>query len=171
MNTTSRFNLRARVLHWLSAAVILWATVSGFMILIPDFDQDTKNLIAQFNVSITTLFIPFFILRVINRVSNGIPDYKDVITRHEITLAVAMHIAIYILVAIVLVSGVLMMDKGVSVFGLIEFSNPLDNEKIIGAFKSLHEYSTRILALCVFLHIAALIRHELLGNRILRRML
>lgn len=166
-----KYNVQARLLHWLSALVILWATASGFLVLLTDLEESTIEVIAGFNVAITTLFIPFFIWRIVNRVINGVPEYPDTIKHYEVKAALSVQVGIYFLVSVVLVSGVLMMDQNIDVFGLFELPQLIHNVELIHFWETAHQISTRILAIFVLLHVAAVVRHERVGNKILKRML
>ncbi|CAK9886650.1 MAG: hypothetical protein XXXJIFNMEKO3_03095 [Candidatus Erwinia impunctatus] len=57
----AKYSWQQVVLHWLSAIIIIWATISGFMIFFLQPAQEIKDIIGFFNVSLTTVFIPFFI--------------------------------------------------------------------------------------------------------------
>lgn len=165
-----KYDLTSRVLHWISALVILWATISGFYTLIPNVDEQLKQLIASFNVSITAVFIPIFCFRIINRLRNKTPSHSGLITSVEKKIAEVMHIFLYVLVGVVLLTGVLMMDKQILIFNVFQFDQVFDNPTVLVVFKTIHRYSTELLAVCVFVHIAALVKHELSGKRVLRRM-
>ena len=56
-----KYSTQQIILHWLSAIIIIWATLSGFYVAFCHPDQPVKEWIGFFNVSLTTLFIPFFI--------------------------------------------------------------------------------------------------------------
>ena len=55
----NRYSHAARILHWLSAVVILWATVSGIYAAVTA-ENEVAMLISALNVSLTTLLIPVF---------------------------------------------------------------------------------------------------------------
>jgi cytochrome b561 len=165
-----KYDFTSRVLHWISALVILWATISGFYTLLPKVDEHIKQLIASFNVSITALFIPIFCFRIINRLRNQTPSHVGLISSVEKKIAEAMHILLYVLVGVVLLTGVLMMDRPILIFSLFEFDQIFDDPTVLAVCKTVHRYSTELLAICVLIHIAALFKHELSGKRILRRM-
>jgi cytochrome b561 len=159
----------AKMLHWLSAVIILWATLGGLYIILPTTEEHIKLQIAELNVSITTLFIPIFCFRIVYRIINKTPQGL-VLTLGE-KVAKCMHNFLYILVSFVLVSGVLMMDRPIPIFDFFQFTQLLDNSNIIAFFKNFHKYSTQLLALCILLHILAVIKHEIMGQKILKRMI
>ena len=166
-----KYDLTARVLHWASALVILWATISGFYTLLPNIETQVKQLIAGFNVSLTALFIPFFCYRVFHRIKSRSPASSDKISTFEKKISGVMHLMLYVVVGVVLVTGVLMMDKPISIFNVVTFDQVFNNQTVITVFKTIHKYATELLALCVFIHIAALVKHELMGKKILSRMI
>ena len=63
----SQYNRPMRVLHWVSAAVILWALATGFSVSLLNLPLALKSGISFINVSLTFIFIPVFILRCIVR--------------------------------------------------------------------------------------------------------
>lgn len=110
-----KYNITARLLHWLSALVILWTTISGFYLILFNIDESIKHQISELNVSIAVVFIPFFCWRVIYRIKHGIPSYGNLLSKREARIARAMHILLYTLVTVVLISGILMMEKNFTV--------------------------------------------------------
>jgi cytochrome b561 len=80
------------------------------------------------------------------------------------------HCAIYVLTALVLVTGVLMMEKSADVFGLIRFGPVLTQPALHEAFSQLHIGSCIVLAALIALHVAAVIKHQLTGHSVLKRM-
>lgn len=168
---TIKYNNTVKLLHWLSALVILWATLTGLYTILPNTEDDIKFKIAQLNISITTIFIPIFCFRVYYRVARKAPSDCQLLSTVEIQMAHVMHTFLYVLIATVLLSGILMMDRPISIFNVFEFTQLLDNSTSISFFETLHKYSTQLLALCILLHIMALIKHEIKGNKILQRMI
>lgn len=166
-----KYNNTTKVLHWLSALVILWATITGFYTILPNTEDHIIQKIAALNISITTLFIPIFCFRILYRLTRKPPIDNEIMSTVEIKMANVMHSFFYVLISIVLLSGIFMMDRPILIFNLFQFSQPLDNSNIIKLFKSLHKYSTQLLAVCILLHIMALIKHEMKGHKILQRMI
>jgi cytochrome b561 len=73
-------------------------------------------------------------------------------------------------VSIVLVTGVLMMDRPINVFGLVEIPQPLGNSFLIAQFTTVHVWACGVLSALIALHVGAVIVHEICGRRVLRRM-
>lgn len=170
MTVSQNYDITSRILHWISAIIILWATVSGISISYLSVGDDTKNLVASLNVSLTTLFIPVFIFRVLNRFKLGIPSYSGSLSSFEKKAAGITHLLLYATTSIVLLSGWLMMEKGINVFGLIEFPVLIHQKDTQQLFSIYHTASTHFLALLIVLHVGAVINHELKGIRVFQRM-
>jgi len=85
-------------------------------------------------------------------------------------LALFAHTLIYIAVTVVLVTGVLMMDRPIDVFGVFEISQPLADPALISRFVTIHIGSCLVLLLLIVVHVGAVIVHETCGHRVLRRM-
>lgn len=167
--TVSGYSRQRVWLHWLSAAVISWTLLSGFYVAIVEVPSQIATLVAFVNVSLTTVFIPFFVWRLFIFVAH-VP-YMNVSTLSLMEkMVLCAHTLIYLMVTVVLVTGVLMMDRPIDVFGVIEITQPLHDPALHALFFTLHVCSCLFLSLLVVLHVGAVIVHELCGHRVLRRM-
>lgn len=158
------------ILHWISAVVILWVLISGFAVAHLDVGAPTFHLVAFFNVALTTLFIPVFLVRWWLRVIKPVPKSLHDDPRNR-RIAHVVHEALYWTIATVLLSGVLMMDRDIEVFGWFAVPPVLSDPFWHRVWFNLHIASCLLLALGVAMHIAAVVLHELCGRRVLRRML
>ena len=164
----THYSGRRVLLHWLSAVIILWALVSGFYVAYYPVSASTEHWVGSLNVSLTTLFIPFFAWRawlfVCQRRS------RDAARSLSKRLATAVHALIYLSIGVVLVSGVLMMKSAISVFGLVRIPQPLGEPSLIALANTVHTLSCGALSALIALHLCAVLWHELCGRRVVRRM-
>ncbi|MFV3282752.1 cytochrome b [Pseudomonas sp. NY15356] len=158
------------LLHWISALVIIWVLISGFYVAHMDVATTTFHAVAFFNVALTTLFIPVFLLRWLVRLVKPAPKSLHDDPRNRRIVHV-VHEALYWTIATVLLSGVLMMDRDIDVFGWFAIAPVLSDPFWHGVWFNIHIASCLLLALGVAMHIAAVVLHELSGRRVLRRML
>lgn len=165
----SKYAWQQVILHWLSAAIIIWATLTGFYVALFDVSPQLKDWMGYFNVSLTTVFIPFFILRLWFMFRLGKPKQEKPATLATHAAEIA-HMLLYITISLVLVSGVLMMERDINVFNLFVIPQPIEDLSLTQLFNRIHIISCAILGGLVLLHILAVIKHELFGNRIMRRM-
>lgn len=156
-------------LHWLSAVVIIWAILSGFYVALFKVSPQIKSVIGFVNVSTTTLFIPFFLLRIYYFFRYGKPVVNKPKTLSAY-LANFIHFLLYMNIATVLVTGVLMMDRDINVFNWFLIPQPVHQAALTTLFHQYHAFSCTMLALLVLLHVSAVFKHHLSGNKILSRM-
>lgn len=168
--THHHYSKPRRVLHWIFAAVVLWATISGYASALLQPPPSVKQVLAFINVSLTTLLVPLFVLRLFYLVLHPAPAAPAHQSPRERLLVHAGHAALLITLGTALLSGVLMMSRPIDVFGLL-IPQPLQSLTAILFFEELHHYSCVALALLVAGHIAAVIIHQLRGHDVLGRML
>lgn len=162
------YSRRRVLLHWVSAAIILWALVSGFYVAFNPVSASTQQWVGSLNVSLTTLFIPFFVWRAWLFVCELEPRGAALSLDQRLSLAV--HGLIYLVIGVVLVTGVLMMKSAISVFGLVRLPQPLADPVLIELANTLHTLSCAGLSVLVALHLCAVLWHEFSGRRVVRRM-
>lgn len=158
-----------KVLHALSALLILWLMVSGFSVGLISEAARYKQVIGNFNVSLSLLLMPLFILRLYVSFGRGFPAAVDV-NNIESWLAFIIHTMMYLTVVTVLVSGVLMMDVPISFFNIVSFPAPMENSQLHELFALIHTQACAVLVLLVSVHVAAVIKHHCAGRPIIKRM-
>lgn len=142
-------------LHWLSAVVILWASVTGFVASCCAAHSAFRQFFDVFNPQLTTLLIPFFAWRVLLYLRT-IPWRGWGGESLQSRLARLVHGLIYGLVTIILVSGVLMMPHPWRVLGVLPM--PVLG-RWNGALFLLHKGCCMVLVGLIALHLAAVIHH------------
>ncbi|POA30147.1 MULTISPECIES: cytochrome b [Pseudomonas] len=158
-----------KFLHWLSAVIIIWALGSGFYVSLFDVSLAVKEWVAFVNVSLTTVFLPFFALRVFLHWRHSRHENRQPLSPVEL-FVLFMHRLIYLVTGVVMVTGFLMMDRAINVFDVLLIPQPLTNAYLIVLFFKIHIVACVLLALLVALHVAAVIKHEASGRRVLKLM-
>lgn len=166
---SSRYSSPQIWLHWISAIIIIWGSLSGFYVALFNHSLQLKNWIGFLNVSLTTIYIPIFMLRVWFACRHGKPT-DSLLSHKEEELAAAGHFLLYSNIAVVLFTGVMMMEIPINVFGIFELPNPINDTSITGLFNSLHILSCITLGVLIIGHISAVVKHHLKGKPLLRRM-
>ncbi|WP_343047954.1 cytochrome b/b6 domain-containing protein [Pseudomonas reactans] len=168
--TTPRVYSGSQVwLHWMSTVVILWALLSGFYMAVFDVAKNIKNGLAFFNISLTTLYIPFYIFRLYSSFFHGFSSGGK---RRSLSdyMALLVHKSIYMVLGVVLVTGVLMMDRPINVFNFLRIAQPLADPVAIHGFTQVHIQACMVLLALVVLHVGAVIVHESCGRPVLKNM-
>jgi len=154
------------LLHWIFALVIIWATVSGFgnaMLDLPDALSDGINFI---NVSLTAVLIPLFALRIYFALAHPVAHAPD----EGNQVLVNGHLGLYVMTALVLGTGVLMMERPINMFALMLIPQPLTEALLTSFFNTVHKACCVVLALLVAGHVAAVAVHHRCGHPLLQRM-
>ncbi|WP_162852246.1 cytochrome b [Aeromonas media] len=161
----------SRLLHWLMAAVILYATLAGYLMhLVIDSHPRLFQFLSVLNMSMATLITPLFLLRWGWRHWRA-PLPEDQAQPHHPAARLA-HALLYGLMFVVLLSGFLMLEQGYSLFWLYPVANPIGSPEINAFFFGVHRLGCLALAALVLLHVAAaLYHHRIKGDRTLYRML
>ena len=154
-------------LHWLSAAIILWATFSGFGVAMLDTQDPLRQWVESVNPQLTSLFIPFFAWRLWLALKSR-PRLLDRTAQER--LASAAHKAIYAAVTGVLITGVLMMSHPVMLMALVPLPQLIHSKVALLQLHELHHMLCALLAGLVALHLAAVVMHQVRGKSVLGRM-
>ena len=164
-----KYSILQKVLNGVSALTIIWLLMSGFYVGLISEDLGLKHFIGELNVSVSLLLVPVFLLRLWVSFGRG---YSALAGEKNLTpwLAFIVHTMLYISVVIVLISGVLMMDRPIIFFNVVTFSQPFNNVDLTGLFGRIHTPACVMLGVLVTLHVCAVIKHQLSGHSVIKRM-
>ncbi|MBC2665141.1 cytochrome b [Novosphingobium flavum] len=168
-----KYALRARVLHWTIAALILFNLATG---LLHDPLEDVINLIpVHKSVGLTVLVLS--VLRLALRLTWTAPPYPATMTAFEVGAARAVHAALYLFMVLMPLSGWIMSSAGtrpLAWFGLFDWPKlaVVKDSALHVAGREFHEIGGWVLLVLALGHIAAALRHHfVIRDGILRRML
>ena len=175
-NTQSRYGLVAIVFHWLDVLAIVSLFAIGFyMVDLTYYDALYKPL-PFIHKSVGILMFFWFVGRVVWRLANPRPDAVEGVKPVEHQLATMAHVAIYLAISVVLISGYLIPTAAgapISVFDL--FSVPAlvtDVTNLEDTAGLVHRYAAYALIGLVSLHAAAALKHHFINrDNTLRRIL
>lgn len=158
-----------KVLHWLSALVILWTLVSGFSLALVAERQGWHEDVARANVALATLYLPLFLLRCWYRLMQPVLLAAGTSAwRHR--AAAWVHGGMYWVTAIVLLSGVLMMARPIELFGWWSFGPLLQGSDWRHGWEQLHVAANLVLIPLVGLHLVGVALRHWEGRPVLSRM-
>jgi superoxide oxidase len=160
---------RLRVLlHWLSAGVILWASITGFIVVQLPLENPLRQVIDLLNPQIATLFIPFFLWRLALYL-RAAPWAKPAASL-QARAATLVHMALYTSITLVLVSGLFMMPAPWRLLGLVPMPQLTHGASALATVHGWHHASCVTLAGLISVHLLAVALHQLNGAHVLRRM-
>ncbi|KAF3998310.1 cytochrome b [Glaciimonas immobilis] len=167
----TRYDLLTRGLHWFAAGIISYTMIAGYSL---QFLIDTPyfHFFSVLNMSLGTLVIPVTIARYLWKFFRPSVPYPADLSRPKKNLAHFAHEMFYLVIFIMLISGVLMLTHGFTFFWLIDIPHPLDNPEVNAFFFEVHRIACAAVALTLGLHVAAVVKHQIIDKRnILGRML
>lgn len=187
-NTKTSWGWAARLLHWVTAGVILFALGLGFYMVEVLSGTDSETLLERFALTQThkswgVLAFALVALRLVWRAMNPTPSLPDGMSGLERTAAHGGHIALYVCMIAMPISGWLMASAsplqdtyGIKnmVFGLFELPDPFvpGSSELDETLKAVHFYTALALVVLVVVHIAAALKHALINkDGVMRRMI
>ena len=182
-NTRTSWGWPARVLHWLMAALVLFQIGLGVWMTNAVEDPAEQFRLYQLHKSWGFVIFTLALVRILWRATHGRPDLPGDMPRLEARLARGTHIALYVLLIVMPITGWLtvtastLQDRfGVRnmVFGLFELPDPFQpgSEALADLFTALHISFATALALIVLVHAGAALRHQFIRrDAVLRRMI
>jgi cytochrome b561 len=162
-SSPTRYSVVAQVFHWVIAALI----VTQFVLAnleddLPIGAHKLALLARHKSFGMTVLMLA--ILRLLWRLKNPPPDLPSGMTQLERMLARATHIAFYVLLFAMPITGWMMSSAknySVSWFGLFTWPNLIGkNETAFNVLHSTHEILSDVLFAIAVLHILAALKHH-----------
>jgi cytochrome b561 len=162
-NQPARYTTVAQLLHWVIAALIVTQFALAWTADDLPLGMHKLALLARHKSVGMTVFM-LAILRLLWRFKNPPPELPAGMTLIERTLARATHIAFYVLLFAMPITGWTMSSAknySVSWFGLFTWPNLVaPNDTAFNILKSTHDYLSYALFAIAVLHILAALKHH-----------
>ena len=175
-NNAERYGYVAVVLHWLSAAVLLGLFGLGLWMVGLDYYHPWYHQSPWWHRSFGVLVAVLMLLRLMFRCCDQQPKTLLSISRFEQVSATVTHLALYLVVFAVVISGYLMSTadgQAVTVFNWFELpalNNRINNQEDIAG--DIHQYLAWVMMVLACLHALAAVKHHFVDkDRTLLKML
>ncbi|UTA49356.1 cytochrome b [Simiduia sp. 21SJ11W-1] len=173
---TERYHLVSRSLHWLMALMIFGLIAVGNYMSGLDRDAPGRVDLILLHKATGFVFIWLLIARIAWAFKKPAPKLPEAFSKTERVLAKSTKHLLYLLMAIVPLSGWAMANFAGSAIKFGGVSVPLlfeENRALAGFFHEVHEYAPWVLLAVVVLHLTAVLYHLFEGEKksILSRML
>ncbi|MDD9890061.1 MAG: cytochrome b/b6 domain-containing protein [Gammaproteobacteria bacterium] len=160
-----------KVLHWLLAVLVsFWLLVSGQLAASSEGEQ--KGMILMFHSGGALIIFALMMWRYSKRRKNLVQPMSS-LRSWEQTWSVRIHLAFYILVAVMALTGILQgvfFEQDVRVFGVVNITAG-HNESLMALFNLIHNVASKIFLALIALHILAAIKHQFIDKQpFLKRM-
>jgi cytochrome b561 len=177
-NRADRFGLVAKSFHWGMALIVLPLWALGYYMV-----GQTQDLLAQYELyqlhkSFGFVVFGLGLLRLIWRLLDPPPPLPDGMSRLHRLGAHLSHVALYLLLIALPVTGFLMSAASplgipTVIFETIPVPHPIGpSETIYALFRSAHYYLAMTLAATLVVHVLAALHHHFIGkDKVLLRMI
>lgn len=172
---SQQYGLMAKSLHWISALLVLLMLPFGFVM--EDFAKAHKDFYYNAHKSIGLIILALIIWRLFWRLTHKSPPYNPSVPMHIQILAKAGHIAIYLSLLVMPLSGWVMSTAGNHLphfLGWFYFPMPGIplNSMLASLAKEFHESFAWALITLIVLHILAVFIHQCIyRDNVLMRMM
>jgi cytochrome b561 len=175
-NSTQAYGIIAMTLHWVVAALVVIAWLLGTFG--DEFPKGSARSAAlSVHISTGLALVALMIIRLLWRIGDPPPRPETTkLGRWADWAGVAMHYALYVLIAGVIVLGIAAQfarGDALPIFGWFEIGSPwAADRQFAHTVKEIHEATANALMILVAIHAAAaLFHHWILRDRTLLRML
>lgn len=172
---STRYGSVTITLHWLMALMILGSIILGLYMVELQLSPQKLKLYSWHKWLGVTIFA-MALIRALWRLSHPVPPMPPGMPRWQLGMAHATHLAIYVLLFAIPVSGWLMSSAfgfQVIYLGVLPIPDVLGKDKILAEqLKELHEVLNITLWILLLLHITAALKHHIIDrDTVLHRML
>ena len=164
-NTEKSWGLLARLLHWLTAAMIIGLFFHG--LFIDEFvSREIRGGHLSIHASVGISLLALLLLRVLWRIMNPTPKPLASASHTEIMAAHAVHWGLYVLAFATAIAGWFVAGSGRQtldyyLFGILPMPNMLGTGSPLHDFlEEAHELAAYALMALIAAHIAAVVWHE-----------
>lgn len=160
MNGGERFNLTARVLHWLMSALILTMLFVGVAMVA---SVTNRPWLVDLHRPIGIAILLLVVVRLINRLRHRPPPLPADLPRWQATAALASHWLLYALMFAMPLIGWAMLSAGgypATMFGSVKLPAIVAHDAATYAWlRDAHGWLARLLFLTVVIHLSAALYH------------
>jgi superoxide oxidase len=172
-STFERYNLISIGLHWLM--FILISAAFSIALILDDLPKSIKPFWTNIHFVLGVLVFIFLLIRLSWRLFIGVPELPESVHSHTKKASQIIHFALYLLMALIPVVGVLTAfyrGRGID-FGFYSIPSPFElNRNVASFYKEFHELAAWVLVVLVLAHAAtAFFHHFILKDGILLRMI
>ena len=160
-NTLTEYGIISKILHWLSAILLLIQIPLGFYLVGLDFGEE-RITIENIHVLVGLGIFYVVIFRLLNNLINPIPKLGPATFLGQRFIAKLNHLLLYIAILSITISGILKkLFNGESLIIFFKKIKIEDNFELADQFYNIHILSNYALIGLVVLHISAVIIHKL----------
>lgn len=170
------YPLSTRIIHWLTALLVLILFPLGYWMSGLSYYHAWYQTAPMLHVGTGLILMLVLLVRIANRLLARSPAPLASHTQLERTLATSVHLLLYLLLAIMVVTGYLLAGiegQGVSFYGFFALpSVQFASSNLEDLFEKVHEFCAYGLVAVALLHAGAALKHHFIDrDHTVRRML
>ena len=171
-NTLTEYGLISKLLHWLSAILLIGQIPLGFYLVGLDFGPERLN-IENIHVTVGLSLFYLVILRLLYKIFNPTPKLEPSIFKGQKFLAKLNHILLYVTILSITISGIFKkLFNGETISIIFKKIKIQDNFELGELFYDIHVFSNYLMIALIIIHLMAVITHKLFfGDNLLKRIL
>ena len=163
-NTLTEYGIISKLLHWLSAILLLIQIPLGFYLVDLDFGEERLSL-ENIHVIIGLSIFYIVIIRLLNKIFNPTPKLDPSVFKGQKFIAKLNHILLYVAILSITISGILKkLFNGETLVIFFKEIEIQDNFELADQFYNIHIFSNYTIIALIALHISAVIIHKLFFN-------
>ena len=160
-NTLTEYGLISKLLHWLSAILLLVQIPLGFYLVNLDFGTERLNF-ENIHVVIGLSIFYLVILRLLIKIINPTPKLDPSIFKGQKFLAKLNHILLYVTILTITSSGILKkLFDGETLIIFFKETKIKENFEFTELSYDIHVFSNYLMVALIIIHIMAVITHKL----------
>ncbi len=163
-NNLTEYGIISKLLHWLSAILLLIQIPLGFYLVDLDFGEERLS-IENIHIIIGLTIFYLVIMRLLNKIFNPTPKLDPSIFKGQRFIAKLNHILLYVAILSITISGILKkLFNGETLVIFFKEIKIQDNFELADQFYNIHIFSNYTIIALIALHISAVIIHKLFFN-------
>ena len=163
-NTLTEYGLISKLLHWVSAVLLLIQIPLGFYLVDLDFGPERLNT-ENIHIAVGLAIFYLVIFRLINNILNPTPKLEPNIFKGQKLLAKLNHTLLYVTILSITISGILKkLFNGEVLIIIFKKIKIQDNFELGELFYDIHVYSNYSLIALIAIHLMAVAIHKLFFN-------
>jgi len=163
-NNLTEYGIISKLLHWLSAILLLIQIPLGFYLVDLDFGEERLS-IENIHIIIGLAIFYLVIIRLLNKIFNPTPKLDPSIFKGQRFIATLNHILLYVAILSITISGILKkLFNGETLVIFFKEIKIQDNFELADQFYNIHIFSNYTIIALIALHISAVIIHKLFFN-------
>ena len=163
-NTLTEYGIISKLLHWLSAILLLIQIPLGFYLVDLDFGEERLS-VENVHIVIGLSIFYLVVIRLLNKIFNPTPKLDPSIFKGQKFIAKLNHILLYVAILSITISGILKkLFNGETLVIFFKEIKIQDNFELADQFYNIHIFSNYTIIALIALHISAVIIHKIFFN-------